>query len=227
MKAAFVLLAFVLLQIQESSAQNYWEHKVGVNYSYLGKSENEATPGLVYGLEKGWQLNEHLYLSSAALVLIHYGTLLNETRQQEDIWPLRIIVRHINISYRVAYIGIPFYLRYKLDFSKSLSLYLESGPQFNLCIYSGGFEHLIKRKVFLRDKIKSYPFSTRFEYGNESRTIRRNSGFSLNIGLGTRFHHFDLEFLYSYPFNRIYNVGNLVIDEKMYAFSILLGYRIN
>lgn len=225
MKATLVLLAFVLLQTQKSNAQNYWEHKVGVNCSYLGKSENKATPGLAYGLEKGWQLNEHLYLSSGALVLIHNGTMLNESREPNE-HPFYIDVKHINISYRLAYIGIPFFLKYKFNFKKSLSLYLELGPQFNLCIYSGGNESLIKWEVFPRDELKSYPFSTRIEYGRDLRTVEENTGFSLNIGLGATLHRFDLRFLYSYPFSRIYNVGNFVIEDKMHVFSILIGYRI-
>ncbi len=225
MKAVLVFLVLVLLQTQKGSTQNYWEHKVGANYSYLGKSENEATPGLVYGLEKGWQLNESLYLSSGALLLIHNGTLLNESREPNE-YPFYIHVKHININYRLAYIGIPFILKYKFNLKKSISLYLESGPQFNLCIYSGGNESLIKWEVFPRDELKSYPFSTRVEYGRDLRTVEENTGIALNIGLGTRFHRFDLKFLYSYPFNRIYNVGNFVIEEKMHVFSILIGYRI-
>ena len=226
MKAVLVLLVLVLLQTQKSSAQNYWEHQVGVNYSYLGKSENEATPGLVYGLEKGWQLNEHLYLSSGAFVLIHNGTLLNESREPNE-YPFYIHVIHINISYRLAYIGIPFILKYKLNLKRSLSLYLESGPQFNLCIYSGGNESLIKWEVFPRYEQKNYPISTRIEYGRDLRTVEENTGFTLNIGIGATLHRFNLKFLYSYPSNRIYNVGNFIIDEKMYIFSIILGYRIN
>jgi len=219
----FLLLVLVSLITQKITAKNSWEHKIGINYSYFHESGNKVKPGLVYGLERGWQLNEILLIHSGASLSVHRGIFQNKTRGWED--PFGFVIFHCDITYHLAMLNLPVMLNLRYNFTDVLRLYFEIGPNLNLSVYNLAQENVIRKQTLPKEEWKDSNFDTWIDYERKS-TIIENSGFSVLIGIGMTFHRFDLRFLYSYPFNRIYNVGNFVINENMDVFGILLGYRI-
>jgi hypothetical protein len=215
----------IFLFVPILNARYSLEHRLGVAYSYLQKSNNDMKPGFVYGIIRERQSNKCLSYQYGVLLSIQNGSLLNESVEHNKD-PFRIIVRKININYRLAFIKIPFNVRYKFNFNKNLSITLESGPQFNLSIYNSASGSVIILEYYPKEEMKNYPFSARID-DYRGWTVQKNSGFDLNIGVNAILNRFGIGFLFSYPLNHIYNVGNYTIDRQMETISMFLLYKIN
>lgn len=221
-KVLIIILSFIPW-IASLNAQSNYKIIGGINYSsFRDVEDSEPEPGFALGIGKEWAIYKKIAIEGQILYSAKKATLKNK---KIIYYPGIIYLK--DIQWKMGFIEIPVFVKYKFPFFKS-SLSINLGPSFLIAVKDNSKIKRIETvciKEFQENnkKCTNYDYHSIEDPGPIWAYTLGSSGIGLNFGTGIKWSNFTIEWCYYVAFHSIYTANLVELDETFHSLILLLS----
>lgn len=219
---------FLLFSLQ-LYAQSGFEIKTGWNLSNFLNVQTGTKIGVIFGINKEWEIQSNHSISAGFLYTTRGGTLKNKTfgNLPLDHWIDQIYAYDIHCS--IGFIDIPVVFHTYKTITTDTKIHLFAGPSLSIAIHDNSFisnkKIRYKRSDYQPEEWQNLSLNYFTNLVHDS--IYNSSGFTLNFGIGIKRSSYIMELNYSLSLFEVESVQWINISEKnIQSVNFILGINV-